>query len=810
MKKIKTTYQNLLKNSSLFIVNQLGLIVALTVGIIVSLYVRFEFSYDKFHSQYPQIYRVTLNTPEQTEQETDSRLHPYYINFLKEKYPDIEAISGINSFRKAIVSIDQKVFYSHKVYGVDSSFFKIFDYPLLQGNKETLFSKPKQVAISESMALTYFGSSDVMGKQIKITHQKTDQPTNFTIAGILKDFPKNTHFKADLLCSFVDLDNRNTWMHTYVLLNKENNKQALQDTIQANFNKQFANNENIPQVKLQNISNIHLHSQKSREFERNGNIKGVFLLLSGALILLIIALVNFVNLQSVHYIKSQKQVWIKKVNGANLYHLFLENQMQIVFQLVTVFAATTLLIHWLFNYYNGQFLLSNSSLFLLGIALLFIVLLFVLGSLPLFTLRKSFSQQAFLIKPQKSYPYFIVLQFTLAMVAISSTLVLNKQMHFMSTIQPGASETNLLVIPDNPRTAVNQFETLKQRVLQHPEITNATAAMEEPAGNILDRFRYRIDDQAYKDEQAIHILCVDSNFFTFFNLQALAGTAFFGQIPGILWEQKCIQLWQFELSKQAIPEDLRNEVESVNDKYIINFEALKLLGISNPNEAIGRKFQLEHPISYLFPPGEIIGVVDNFHYSNLYEPEKPLAMLVRKAFTHCFIFRFQPNQTQQAIRVIQNEWEKLYPEIPFQFELISNHYQKVYSNEYMQSRIILLFAVISLLLSIMGIMAMAGFMVERRTKEIGVRKVNGATISKIIFMLNKHFLVWIFTACFIAIPLAYWAMVLWLKNFAYKTAINGWVFVLAALITLTIALVTVSLQSLRAARKNPVEALRYE
>ncbi|MGD9994599.1 MAG: ABC transporter permease [Salinivirgaceae bacterium] len=810
MKNIKSIYRYSLNNSSLFAINQIGLIVAFTVAILVSLFVRFEFSFDKFHSQYKQIYRVTLSTPEQTEQETDSRILLYYMNFLKEKYPEIEALTGINSFKKAIVSIDNKIFYSKHVYSVDSLFFKVFDYELLQGNKENLFSKPNQVAISESMAKTYFGTSEVLGKQIKITHQKTDQATAFTIAGILKDFPKNSHFKADLLCSFVELQNRNSWVYTYVLLNSKNDKAALQDSIQADFNKQFAGNENIPGINLQALSDIHLYSQKSRELQRNGNIKSIFLLISGALIILIIALVNFVNLQTVQYIKLQKQVWIKRVNGASLFRLIVENQVQIFIQLLIVLAGAGLLNYFLFNYFNWQYLITNSLLFLLIIALSFVLLVMLLGSIPHITFRRMMQNKQFILKPQRSYPYFIILQFTLAMVAISSTLVLNKQMQFMSDLQPGANETNMLVIPDNPRKAVNQFGTLRQRVLKHPEITHATAVMEEPAGNIMDRFQYRIDDQDYKDEQTIHILCVDSNFFNFFQLKAISGTVYFSNVPGISWEEKCIQLWQYELNNQAVPEGLREEVEGITDKYIINNEALKYLGIDTPDEAIGRRFQLAHPISYLFPPGEIIGVVNDFHYSNLYEPEKPLAMLVRKAFTHCFIFRFQPGQTQQAIRVIQNEWEKLYPEIPFQFELIGNHYQKVYGNEYMQSRMLLLFAVISLLLSIMGIMAMAGFMVERRTKEIGIRRVNGAKIYRILFMLNKNFLVLVVAACFFAIPLGLWVMVLWLKNFAYKTEISWWIFAVSALITITIVGITVSLQSFRAARRNPVESLRYE
>lgn len=810
MKNLKITYRNILSNSNLFGINTLGLMVAFAVLVVVALYVHFEFSYEKFLSNHERIFRASISAPGQTEQEQDTRLHPFYANLLDTEYPEIEAITKINSFKKAIVSIDQHVFYSMQVYSVDSLFYKVFDYPLLQGDKNTLFSQPSQVAITEHMAQKYFGTTDVLGRIIKITHQKTDQPVDFTIAGVLKDFPENTHFKAEMLCSFQELQDRNNWMYTYVLLRNKNKASVLQDSIQANWNKQFAEAEKIPQINLQPVADIHLYSHKSRELETNGNIKSIYLLLSGALIILIIALVNFVNLQTVQFIKKQRQLWVKKINGAGAIRLMFEDQMQNLLMLLLILSGASLLVHFFINYFHLSYLVRQSMPLLILITLGYILLVLLLGALPFFTFRKTLRQHQLVLKPQRVYPFFVVLQFALSLIAIASTMVLQKQMHFMSALQPGAEETNMLVISNNPREAVYNFETLKQRVLQHPEILGATAAMEEPAGNIMDRFQCSLDEQAFTDSQVMHVLCVDSNFFTFFNQKALAGTADFGFVPGVEWERKAIELWQLELTNQPIPPGLRDEISSYTDKYILNQAALKYLGIKTPEDAIGRKFRLEHSINYLFPQGEIIGVVPDFHYTNLYEPEKPLAMLVRKFFTHCFMFRFQPGQTQKAVHIIQEEWIKLFPAIPFQFDLMTDHYQKVYGNEYLQSQLIMLFAIISLVLSIMGILAMAGFMVERRTKEIGIRKVNGASVRSMVQMLNKNFITWVFWACIIGIPVAYWVMMQWLQNFAYKTPISWWIFALSAILILIIALISVSWQSFKAARRNPVEALRYE
>jgi putative ABC transport system permease protein len=256
--------------------------------------------------------------------------------------------------------------------------------------------------------------------------------------------------------------------------------------------------------------------------------------------------------------------------------------------------------------------------------------------------------------------------------------------------------------------------------------------------------------------------------------------------------------------------ELERKVGNYREKYILNQSALRLLGINKPEDAIGKRFRLNFFLPDLFPEGEIVGVVPDFHYTDLHSTEKPLAISPRKMFNYCFIISINPAKRGEAIDTIASTWQKINPEFPFQYEFITESYRKVYAGEYAQTHALSLFALISIILSSLGIFALAAFSMQHRVKEIGIRKINGATITEILTILNKSFVRWIVLAFIIATPIAWLTMHKWLENFAYKTELSWWIFALAGLLTLGIALLTVSWLSWRAATRNPVEALRYE
>lgn len=806
--KLETVFRQINKNRKYFITNAIGLSFALISIILIFSFISKELNYDKFHSKSDRIYRITQNTNTGISSMVDARYFTGTFQQLKTNFPQIEQITGLSYFRKSIVTIDDKVFYSEKAFRADSSFFNVFDFELVVGDKNNLFNIPRQAAITESMAKIYFGTTDVVGKQIKIMHQRKDVAEEYTIKGVLKDFPENAHFKADILCSYNPKE-YNYWAYSYILLAPHTNYLEIQKLIQEEWDVKNKDSDNRPLVDLQPLTDIHLYSHKTRELEQNGNIATLILLFSGAFAIVIIALINFFNLNYVQFLSEQKNRNIRIINGAtrlDLAKLFLRE--------VFILLSFTVLLSILLSYYLSN--LVNLNLFLfssrieLGLLILgFAFLVIVLAYIP-YVYQKNISN-ANVALSNKSYQASLLVQLILSIIAIVSTLFLQKQINYFNFLHPQSESAHIIVIPNNVSPATAKFEVLKEQLLKYPEIISACAVSEEPAGTVVDNFGYTYDGDTTANDKTLNILAVDNDFFTFMDIKPIAGTVDLGSIPTYGWEQKAIQLWRSEVDNQELPEGFdKEEIQSYSEKYIINKTALKHMGIKNAEDAIGKEFRINQYMSYLFPKGNIIGVVDDFHYSNIYEKEKPLAIMPRKLFCHNFLFRIDSNNKAAAISIIKSKWQEINRGIPFKYEFITDSYRKVYQKEYNQMKVIMLFALFSILLSVIGIYAMVSFNLKMKTKEIGIRKVNGATVFEIMKMLSKDFVKWGAIAFVIAVPISYIAMQKWLENFAYKTALSWWVFALAGIITMTIVLITVSWHTYRVARKNPVETLRYE
>ena len=337
--------------------------------------------------------------------------------------------------------------------------------------------------------------------------------------------------------------------------------------------------------------------------------------------------------------------------------------------------------------------------------------------------------------------------------------------------------------------------------------------MEEPGGDVLDNFQFEMEGIEPDESRTLYILTTDSNFFTAMGIKPLAGTVNLGYTPGQEWESNAVELsmlLQDENGSQERADELYEKIRDYREKYILNESALKMLGIDDPQDAIGRSFRLHFQLPFLFPEGTVVGVVPDFHYTNLHNQERPMVIAPRKMFNYNFLIQIDPERRSEALAAINKSWNTINPEFPLEYSYITDAYQKVYATEYAQSKVLSLFALISILLSALGIYAIAAFSMQRRVKEIGIRKVNGATVSEIIMMLNRKFILWVTIAFVVAVPIAWYAMHRWLENFAYKTELSWWIFALAGLIAMTVAMITVTLRSYRAATRNPVESLRYE
>jgi putative ABC transport system permease protein len=803
--------RRLKQNWQWFLINAVGLSTAFSCVLIIFIYTSQQLSYDKFHSKAGRTYRMTIDTNRGAISIHPARVYGDTQKMLS-KYPAIENMVRIVPFRNAIVKIGEQKFYSRNAYSTDSSFFKIFDFKILSGSPENSFSQPGKAFICRSLALKYFGSIDIVGRQITILHQQDLNPRVYTIDGVMEDFPVNSHFHAELLTSFTGDNDLTSWAYTYLLMKKGVDVDALRSTIQHNWETEKKTNDSVPILYLQKLTDIHLYSQKTREMEKNGDIRSIILLLSCTALILFVALINYLNLSRVQLIARMKSVKIKLINGASKWTLGWE-----IIQESLLLSAFSILIGLVIADWLGESLkisvLQSGRIY--GIALIclgFIVSIALFAVFPFYS-SKIVSDIKMTSKQDSLYSFPLVVQFILAIVAIASTLVLNRQINFINSKHPASQNANMVVIADNPWQSVQRYDLFKAELLKNSSITNVTAAMEDPGSDILDAVAFEMEGVEKKEGQSINIFTTDSNFFSSLGIHPLAGTTELGYTPSQQWEDDAVNLSNLRQSENADKQklaELERKVGNYREKYILNQSALRLLGINKPDDAIGKRFRLNFFLPDLFPEGEIVGVVPDFHYTDLHSPEKPLAIAPRKLFNYCFIISINPVQRKEALNTIASTWQKINPEFPFEYEYITDSYRKVYAGEYAQTRALSLFALISIILSSLGIFALAAFSMQHRVKEIGIRKINGATISEILTMLNKSFVSWIVIAFIIATPIAWFSMHKWLENFAYKTELSWWIFALAGLLALGIALLTVSWISWRAATRNPVESLRYE
>ena len=800
------------QNWQWFLINLTGLSLAVACSIVVLLYTLQQLSFDRFHSRSEDICRITMNTNRGATSMHPARVYGDQPGRFLSEYPAIERMTRLVPFRNAIVKIGDQKFYSRNAFLTDSSFFRVFDFKVISGNSEKAFSRPGQVFVSRSLAIKYFGTLDVVGKEISILHQQEPTFKVFTIDGVMEDFPLNSHFHADLLTSFTSDDDLTTWAYTYFLLKKGTDLDALRGTLQQKLETDFKATGSVPTVFLQKLTDIHLFSHKTREIENNGDIRSIILLITGAFIILCIALINYFNLSRVQFISRIKSIKVKLINGATRTivagEIALESLILSIFSIsVGLFISISLSWHLAFPIFHPD------KIFLIALmSFIFTFFIVLLSVLPLFT-SKIISDIKVSGHKNKLYVFPLLVQFSLAVAAITCTIVLNRQMDFIFKQHPASQDENMIVIADNPRDPVERYEVFKNELLKSTSITGVTAAMEDPGSDIIDAVDFEMEGIEKKEGQSINIFTTDSNFFSSLGIRPIAGTTELGYTPSQKWESDAIELSQLRETKNADKQklaDLEKRVGGYREKYILNQSALRMLGIYNPQEAIGKRFRLNFFLPDLFPEGEIVGVVPDFHYTNLHSEEKPLAIAPRKLFNYCFMISINPTQRGNAIATIASVWQKINPEFPLQYEFITDTYRKVYAGEYAQTRVLSLFALISIILSALGIFAMAAFSMQHRVKEIGIRKVNGAEVFEILTLLNKDLVKWISIAFLVATPAGYYVMHKWLQNFAYKTELSWWIFALAGIIALCIALLTVSWMSWRAATRNPVEALRYE
>lgn len=778
---LKVALRNLIKHKAFSLINISGLAIAMACCILISLWVQEELSYDQFHEKKDRIFRVNTLTKEYGIVTTSSwRLGPA----LKEFYPEIEDFTRIWPWSRSLVKYKDKKFDERNFFLADTEFFTIFSFPFIKGDPKTALADKNSIVLTAATAKRYFGEEDPIGKSLYVRRYDKD----FKVTGVMQNIPKNSSIKFELIAR-VDLmpkQRLESWEftgYTCVILNKNAKENDIDQKI-AGFYKEHVEPDTDYIPVLQPLTKVHLYQSG-----KPGIIKLVYIFSTISIFVLLLACINFMNLTTAKAAKRAKEVGIRKVSGAQ--------KMQLVFQfigesIVISFLALVLalgLLELLLPFFNDiaekQLTLFSSELTTLLISLMGVTLFtgIVAGSYPAFLLSsfkptKILQGGSLFGKGSRTFRRSLtIFQFAISVGLIICTFVVQSQLNFIQNKELGLDREFVLTLLNNPDLN-NKFESYKSELLEisHIENVTASAALPTDVGNYI---RVNWEGHFEQDEVSMAYTMVDYDFFKTFAMKLLQGRAF---------------------SKKFMADE--------TEACIINETAASLMGFKSP---VDKKVYFNHPaFEESFKNVKIIGVVNDFHSRSLHEPIEPFIFRIYRPW-HTFVYiKINPNNIQETMDEINDITQKFAPDYPFACWFLDDSYNQLYQSELRTGKIFKSFAFLAILISCLGLFGLASFTVEQRTKEIGIRKVLGASIFGIVVMLSKEFTKWVIVANIFAWPIAWYAMHNWLQNFVYRIEIGYSVFILASGIALIIALFTVSSQAIKAAVANPVESLRYE
>jgi putative ABC transport system permease protein len=819
----KTAWRNMLRNKTNSIINISGLAIAIACVITIIMYVQDELSYDKFFAKADHIFQVNgSGTDNGVESTTGGNTAPAVGPTLQNMYPEIESYARIYRPGDVLVRYEDNNrtpdFYTEKqVLVVDSNFLQVFNYSLLEGNSATCLQKPNSVVITEATAKKYFGSSNPIGKILLFDVDKKP----FIITAVLKNIPSNSSFQFDMLAPIVAYGEvkKRSWnwfwlqVNTYVKL-KDNVgvDEASVAKLEAKFplmvkehmfNKdygqsydEFVKKGGKISFSLMPFTTVHLHAipmQAPARLTTLSDIKYIYIFSAIGLFIIILACVNFMNLSTAQSATRAKEVGIRKVMGSirtQLIKQFLTEAMLYSFLSTIIALVLVALLLKPFNDVSGKSLAfstiftTNTWLFVLGLCLITGMLA---GLYPAFYLTKFNPVEV--LKGMKLFKNnisnllirdgLVVFQFTISIALIVCTIIVFQQLKYTQNKDLGLNKENVLVIANTKRLG-NDEETFRQELTKLNGLIDASASTGIPTnGNFEDTYN---PEETEKDKPLIKEIdissfMVDEDFIPTLKMQVLQG---------------------------------RNFSKTFNDSasVILNETAAKQIGWKNP---VGR---------YLAYPGndqrfKVIGVVKDFNFSSLHDLVQPFALFNAASKTYhtksSFIsVRLQPGNINKYISEIEDKWKNFAPDIPFDYSFMDEEFDALYRSEHRMGTVFSVFTCLSIFVACLGLFGLSIFTAERRKKEISVRKVLGASVQGIAQMLSKDFIKLVAIAFTLAAPLAWWAMNNWLQSFAYRINISWWVFALAGLGAVFIALITVSFQAIKAALANPVKSLRTE
>lgn len=777
---LKVAIRNIRRNKLFSAINILGLAVGMACSIFILLWVQHERSYDKFHKNGENMYRLTV---EISGLKASLAVAPI-ARAMQKEIPEVKnavtlcAASGLFKY-------GERQFEEKAVFFADSTFLEMFSFPLVRGDRKTALNSPNNIVITQRAAKKYFGNEDPMGKVLsRYTTEK------FTVTGILADIPENSHLQFDFLMPlrfYARTSNdfiNNIWdnynYYTYVQLAPGASVEKVNKQVTDIMKKNEKNL--VAPVTLQALHDIHLHSNFLGDVEGHGNIQYVRIFSLVAIVVLIVACINFMNLATARSSRRAKEVGMRKVAGAKRIEIirqFLGESVLIAFISLIIAIGIVWLLLPAFNNLSGKEIrldIGDGWLFLLlpGIALLTGL---ISGSYPAFFLS-SFKpvkvlKGAFTFGNRGAWMRngLVVVQFVISITLMVAAFVVYNQLKFIRNKNLGFDRENLLYVPITG-TLWSSNDALRTSLTQNPQTNNFTFLSQLPTNLASGTTQVDWPGKDPKNQVIFPQIAIDEGFVNAFKAKVIAGRNF------------------------------SKDIKTDEKNYILNEKAIQVMGMK-PETAIGQAFSLWGN------KGNIIGVVKDFNFKPVHQPIEPLILRYQKNSSFLLV-RTNPGDTEATIDAIKNICARLNPGYPFAYDFLDQDIAKLYRAEQQMGSIFNVFTILAIFISCLGLFGLTNYIAEKRTKEIGIRKVIGASVTGIVALLSKGLIKLVIVAILIATPLAWWAMNSWLNDFAYHTEIGWWVFVIAGLASVVVALFTISFQAVKAALANPIKSLKTE
>ncbi|SFE73454.1 putative ABC transport system permease protein [Chitinophaga sp. CF118] len=790
----KVTWRNIRKQKFYSTLNILGLTIGMTCCFLIFMYVRFEQSYDTFHKRGPQIYRVVTDVKTPTELiEGEITSGPMGPN-MKTDFPEVLNMVRVDPMTM-LVQKDGNAFEEANVISADSTFFKVFSFPLIRGNEATALKEPFSVVLTESAARKYFGNADPLGQALQIEGNKY----TVKVTGIIKDVPENSHLPFNMIFSMTTatiglkngLDNNwgNFGMHTYVLLPAGYDAAKLEKKLSAfmesHIGTRMKTQKMFYTLHLEALKDVYMKSKRPAPVK--GSTTNTYIFSIIAAFILLIAMINFVNLATARATERAREVGVRKAVGAYDTQLKIQFLYETVVLSLIAFVLSLILCQLLlpaFNVLAGKEIAHN--IFKNTDVLWFLVIAIGVGLVagiypaavlssykPVVVLKGAFhsSTKGLLLRSG-----LVVFQFVITIFLIAGVIIIYNQLSYLQNHKLGFKKDQVMVIDfERVENIKDKFMAIKQQISQQPGVKSAAFSSAVPGG--FENSAYSNLETKSGDMQAsnINLYFVDFDFVKQYQLKILAGRGFSSDMASD--------------STQAM---------------LVNESVVSSMGYSKPEDIIGKRY------SQWGREGKIIGVIQNFNYHSLKKEVSPLTMRIEPGAFSKLSVNVSAGDLTKTMAGLEKVYREYAPNTPFNSYFLDEAFDKEYRGEYRFGRLVLTAVVLAIILATLGLLGLISYIVVQRTKEIGIRKILGASVSNILFLLSKDFLTLVIVALLIATPLAWYVMYHWLQDFAYRISIEWWVFVLAGAVAVIIAIITVSLQTVKAAFINPVRSLKSE